>query len=73
MEPLVQAASVQQIAKAQARPSIVERDEGVNALRAWLRKTETVVKWALEDRDNCWSGWACVLNDDADQNARGRR
>jgi hypothetical protein len=33
-----------------AQPSIVERGEAVNALQAWLRKAETVAKWALKDR-----------------------
>jgi len=36
------AAEVEALVRAQ--PSIAERDEAIDALRAWLRKIETVVK-----------------------------
>jgi len=50
VETVAQADSEQEIAKAQAQQSTVERDEAVDALRAWSRKAETVAKLALKDR-----------------------
>ena len=50
VEAMAQADSEQEIAKAEAQQSTVARDEAVDALRAWLRKAETVAKIALDDQ-----------------------
>jgi hypothetical protein len=50
VEAVAQADSAQEIAKAQVQQSTVERDETVDALRAWLDKAETVARLALKDK-----------------------
>ena len=50
VEAVAQTDGEQEIAKAQAQQSTVERDEAVGALRAWLRKAETVARLALKER-----------------------
>jgi hypothetical protein len=50
VETMAQADSAQEIAKAQAQQRTVDRDEAVEALRAWVRQAETVAKLALQGR-----------------------
>ncbi|MCP4603512.1 MAG: hypothetical protein GY847_23840 [Proteobacteria bacterium] len=50
VEAVAQADSEQEIAKAEAQQSTVERDEAVEALGVWMRKAQTVAKLALKDK-----------------------
>jgi len=50
VEAVAEADGAQEIAKAEAQQSTVERDEAVEALQAWVSKAKTVAKLALKDK-----------------------
>ncbi len=50
IQAMTQADNAQEIAKAEAQQSTVERDEAVATLQVWLRRTEKVAKLALKDK-----------------------
>ena len=50
VDALTQVDNAQESAKAEKQQSIIERDEAVDALHAWRRRTEQVAKLALKDK-----------------------